>query len=216
MRIAAGFFMIGFVLPVFAQPISWTMASRSAAADERYVGEPISMSLRDADLVETLRTFSRIGGFNLIIQPGVKGTVTVELRGVPWDQALDAILRMNGLGMDVTQGTLRVADYETLEREARSGNYDTSPLLQTRRVQGTLANADAVEVARLLDRGPYLSKYGTVKALAGNVLQIEDRIGRVQRIARLVHQLDDAEVAELAADAFDRRAQEIWRSLTPN
>lgn len=191
------------------------MASRGAGADERYVGEPISMSLRDADLAETLRTFSRIGGFNLIIQPGVKGSVTVELRGVPWDQALDAILKMHGLGMDVTQGTLRVADVETLEREARSGYYGTSPLLETRVVEGELAHVDAARVARLLGAGPYLSKYGRAEARRGNVLRLEDRLGRVRRVARFVQKLDAAEVAGLQDEAFERRAAEIWRGLSP-
>ena len=191
------------------------MASRGAGADERYVGEPISMSLRDADLVETLRTFSRIGGFNLIIQPGVKGMVTVELSGVPWDQALDAILRMHGLGMDVTQGVLRVADSETLEREAQSGYYDTNPLLETRRIEGELTHLDARRVAQLLRSGPYLSKYGSAEARDGNVLRLEDRLGRVRRVSRFVQKLDDTEVAELQGAAFEERLAEIWRAVSP-
>lgn len=191
------------------------MASRSAGADERYVGEPISLSLRDADLVETLRTFSRIGGFNLIIQPGVKGSVTVELKGVPWDQALDAILKMNGLGMDITQGTLRVADRETLEKEAQSDDYGTSPLLETRPFEGQLEHVDARRVARLLAKGPYLSKFGRAEVKGDNVLRIEDRMGRVRRVARFVQMLDAAEIAQLQGEAFERVAAAIWRDLAP-
>ena len=191
------------------------MASRSASADERYVGEPISMSLRDADLVETLRTFSRIGGFNLIIQPGVKGSVTVELNGVPWDQALDAILKMNGLGMDVTQGTLRVADRETLEKEAQSDSFSTSPLLETRVFEGQLEHVDATRVARLLATGSYLSKYGRAQAKDGNVLRLEERMGRVRRVARFVQMLDAAEIAPLEGEAFEQVAAAMWRDLAP-
>lgn len=78
----------------------------TAHQERQYFGEPIDMSLRDADLVETLRAFAEIGGLNLIIDPEVKGTVTVELKGVPWDQALEQILKINGLGMEVSGGPL--------------------------------------------------------------------------------------------------------------
>ncbi|MEE8523317.1 MAG: AMIN domain-containing protein, partial [Thermoanaerobaculia bacterium] len=60
--------------------------------EPEYVGEPIDMSLRQADLVETLRSFASISDLNFVIQPGVAGTVTVELKGVPWDQAMMQIL----------------------------------------------------------------------------------------------------------------------------
>ena len=75
---------------------------------KRYFGEPIDLSLKNADLVETLRSFAEIGRFNLIIQPGVKGTVTVELKGVPWDQALEQILKINNLGMEISGGDVDV------------------------------------------------------------------------------------------------------------
>ena len=67
-----------------------------------WVGEPISLSLRDADLVEVLRSFAKMTDVNLVIDPSVKGTVTVELRDVPWDHALYVILKVNGLGMEIS------------------------------------------------------------------------------------------------------------------
>ncbi len=67
-----------------------------------WVGEPINLSLRDADLVEVLRSFAKMTDANVIIDPKVQGKVTVELKGVPWDQALHVILKSHGLGMEVT------------------------------------------------------------------------------------------------------------------
>ncbi len=67
-----------------------------------WVGEPISLSLREADLVEVLRSFAKMTDANIIIDPKVQGKVTVELKGVPWDQALHVILKSHGLGMEVT------------------------------------------------------------------------------------------------------------------
>lgn len=63
--------------------------------------ETISLSLRDADLVEVLRSFARLGGFDLVVDPAVRGTVTVELRDVPWPAALAVILRTHGLAAEV-------------------------------------------------------------------------------------------------------------------
>jgi len=64
-------------------------------------GFPISVSLRDAPLPEVLRTFARLAGFNLVLDPGVQGSVTAELNDVPWDQALALILKVNGLAAEV-------------------------------------------------------------------------------------------------------------------
>lgn len=63
--------------------------------------QTISLSLRDADLVEVLRSFAHLGGFNLVVDPSVKGTVTVELRDVRWENALAVILRTHGLAAEI-------------------------------------------------------------------------------------------------------------------
>lgn len=65
-------------------------------------GERISLSLKDADLGEVLRSFARLAGVNLVIDPVVRGKVTVELHDVPWDQALSVILKSQRLGVEVS------------------------------------------------------------------------------------------------------------------
>jgi hypothetical protein len=71
------------------------------AGTGRWKGFPISLSLRDAPLPEVLRTFAVLVGFNLVLAPGVNGSVTAELKDVPWDQALDVILKTNGLAAEI-------------------------------------------------------------------------------------------------------------------
>ncbi len=66
-------------------------------------GERISLDLKDADIRDVLRSFASMGGVNVVIDPDVKGSVTVRLHDVTWENALDVILRSNGLGM-VTEG----------------------------------------------------------------------------------------------------------------
>src|SRR6266545_549126 len=82
-------------------------APRTSGA--RYAGEPISLDLKDADLKDVLRTFAELTKLNIAIDPDVRGSVTLRLHDVPWDQALDVILRINGLGYVLEGNILRVA-----------------------------------------------------------------------------------------------------------
>jgi len=91
-----------------AAPGGWTTLP-APPAERRWTGAPIDLSLRDADLVETIRSLARIGEVNVVVQPGVSGRVTVELHDVPWDQALDVILRTHGLAAEGTGNTWLVA-----------------------------------------------------------------------------------------------------------
>ena len=78
------------------------------AAESRWAGEPISLDVKDADLRDILHTFSELTGLNIVVDPEVRGSVTVRLHDVPWDQALDLILRTNGLGYVFEGNILRV------------------------------------------------------------------------------------------------------------
>ncbi len=82
-----------------SQSESESFAPQSVDAGERrYQGEPMDLSLQDADVKDVLRSFAQLSGLNVVVQPGVTGRVTVELVQVPWDQALEQILKINGLG----------------------------------------------------------------------------------------------------------------------
>jgi type II secretory pathway component GspD/PulD (secretin) len=74
----------------------------------RWTGEPISLDLKDADIRDVLLTFSKLARFNMVIDPDVRGSVTVRLENVPWDQALEMILRVNGLGYVLKGNIVRV------------------------------------------------------------------------------------------------------------
>jgi type II secretory pathway component HofQ len=78
------------------------------AAESQWAGEPISLDVKDADLRDILHTFSQLTGLNMAIDPDVHGSVTVRLHDVPWDQALDLILRTNGCGYVIEGNILRV------------------------------------------------------------------------------------------------------------
>ncbi len=73
-------------------------------------GDTISLDLKDADLKDVLRTFAKLARLNIAIDPEVRGSVTVRLHDVPWDQALDVILQVNGLGYVLEGNVLRVGE----------------------------------------------------------------------------------------------------------
>jgi type IV pilus assembly protein PilQ len=88
--------------------------------DKVYTGEPISLNLKDADIKDVLRTFAQLTGLNIAVDPFVKGTVTVEFNEVPWDQALELILRQNQLTYVLEGNVMRVGYLNILVAEAQA------------------------------------------------------------------------------------------------
>ena len=86
--------------------------------DTKYTGEPISVNLKDVDLKDFFRLIHEISGLNVVLDPNVKGTLTIVLDDVPWDQALDIVLKNNGLARQLDGNVLRIATVETLRHEA--------------------------------------------------------------------------------------------------
>ena len=87
--------------------------------ESQYTGEPISLDLKDADIKDVFRTISELTGLNIVIDPDVHGTVTVRLENVPWDQALELILKQNGLGYIIENNVMRIATIGKLQTEER-------------------------------------------------------------------------------------------------
>jgi type II secretory pathway component GspD/PulD (secretin) len=79
-------------------------------------GERISLDLKDADLVDVVRSFAELARINLAVDPEVRGSVTVRLENVEWERALELILRQNGLGYVLEGNVLRVGMPEKLVR----------------------------------------------------------------------------------------------------
>lgn len=76
--------------------------------DSGWTGEPISMDFKDIDIRDFFRFIAEISGMNMILDPQVKGTLTLKLKDVPWDQALDLVCRTNGLGYEVDGNVMSV------------------------------------------------------------------------------------------------------------
>lgn len=85
-----------------------------------YVGKRVSFEFKDIDIHNLLRIIAEISKKNIVVADDVGGKVTVRLRNVPWDQALDLVLRSKSLGKEEFGNIIRVAPLKTLEDEAKS------------------------------------------------------------------------------------------------
>src|SRR6185295_493351 len=82
-----------------------------------YTGRRIDLDFKDADIHNILRLLADVGQVNIVTSDDVKGQVTIRMRDVPWDQALDVILKAKGLGMQREGNLIRVAPATVLEKE---------------------------------------------------------------------------------------------------
>jgi type IV pilus assembly protein PilQ len=103
-----------------ASTVAAQQVSAAPAPAGRYTGEPISVNLKDVDLKDFFRLIHEISGLNVVLDPNVKGTLTIVLDEVPWDQALDIVLINNGLDKQLNGNVLRVATKDTLKKEAET------------------------------------------------------------------------------------------------
>ncbi len=99
-------------------PPSFYQTRRITREEVRYTGEPISFDFKNLDIHDVIRLFANITGLNFVIDPDVSGRITIVLKDVPWDQALDIILKNNGLGKVYELNVVRIATNQKLAQEA--------------------------------------------------------------------------------------------------
>jgi len=167
-------------------------ASATTQAPSKYTGEPISVNLKDVDLKDFFRLIHEISGLNVVLDPNVKGTLTIVLDEVPWDQALDIVLQNNGLDKQLNGNVLRVATRATLKGEAESARdlskaqaEAVAPVTVTR----VLSYAKASTMRDTLKK--FLSSRGDIFSDdRSNQLVIRDIPSVIPTLDNLIRQLD--------------------------
>lgn len=162
----------------------------------RYTGNPVTLDFQGADLRAVLRTFSEISGLNLVIDPTIQGTVDVALRDVPWDQALDVILRANKLGYVVDGSIVRIAPLTVLadEEAQRRKLSDEQALAGELRVMTRALSYARAEDLRQLLTATVLSQRGSIQFdERTNTIIVNDLPERLERAAALLNNLDRAQ-----------------------
>ncbi len=177
-------------------PASATPLSNGQRPGRSYSGNPVSLDFQQADLRAVLRVFAEISGLNIVIDPAVKGTVDVALRDVPWDQALDIILRSNKLGYMVDGTVVRIAPLSTLsdEENQRRKLADEQALAGDLKVlTRMLSYARAEDLQTLLTKS-VLSKRGSVQVdQRTNTIIISDLPEQLDAANALITTLDTAQ-----------------------
>ena len=199
--------LLALGIAVLGPPSLLAQGAPTAQDEPRWVGEPVTLSLKDADLAETLRSFAQLGNFNLILDPNVSGSVTVELKNVPWDQALDAILKTHGLGMEVTGGRLVIASREAITDYRRRLETVQTVELRPKHLDPTL-------LARALDDPTVgaLGPSGLAQARSDGMLVLRATGGRLLRVSELLTELDRPEHTSLSQERLIERCRTLWRA----
>jgi type IV pilus assembly protein PilQ len=165
---------------------------QGASVGPKYTGEPISVNLKDVDLKDFFRLIHEISGLNVVLDPNVHGTLTIVLDDVPWDQALDIVLKNNGLARELEGNVLRIATVDTLKHEADARRAQVeSEAMAVDKVSVTrfLSYAKAKDV--ILTVKKFLSQRGDVVAdERTNAVIIHDIPKTIPTIDRLLTQLD--------------------------
>jgi type IV pilus assembly protein PilQ len=168
------------------------LAQQNSLNGPKYTGEPISVNLKDVDLKDFFRLVHEISGLNVVLDPNVKGTLTIVLDDVPWDQALDIVLKNNGLSRQLEGNVLRIATIDTLKKEADA---------KRAQIESEQLAVDRVTVTRFLSYAHSKDLVTTVKQFLSqrgsvisddrtNALIIEDIPSTIPPIDRLLQQLD--------------------------
>lgn len=163
-----------------------------ARGGRRYGGRRIDLDFKDADIHNILRLLAEVGGVNIVTSDDVSGTVTIRMRNVPWDQALDVILQAKGLGMVRRGNLIRVAPLATLEKEreaaiARRKQQEQLAPTETRLIPVSYASAENLS-PRVRE---LLSPRGSVSVdERTNVLIVRDIVENLDDIEELVRTLD--------------------------
>jgi type IV pilus assembly protein PilQ len=158
----------------------------------QYTGEITSFDLKDIDLKDFFRLIANMSGLNIVLDPAVSGTVTLSLTDVPWDQALDIVLKNNNLGSQLQGNVLRIANNATLANEeaARKAYREAQELnvdLVTKSYLLNYTKSDSVSATLT----KLLSPRGTIiQDPRRNALIVSDIPNQFAKIDQLVQFLD--------------------------
>jgi type IV pilus assembly protein PilQ len=160
-----------------------------------YTGERLSLNFQDIEIRAVLQLIADFTGLNMVTSDSVQGNLTLRLKNVPWDQALDIVLKTKGLAMRKAGNVIMVAPaqevaaQEKLELEANKQIEELAPI-RTTLIQVNYAKA--AELAELLkEKGGLISDRGDVSVdVRTNTLLVSDTADRLDNVRQLVTSLD--------------------------
>lgn len=192
-----------------------SMSDPVQPGEVKYTGAPISVNLKNVDLQDFFRLIHEISGLNVVVDPNVKGTLTLVLDNVPWDQALDIVMKNNDLDKQLDGNVLRIATKATIKKEAdeakelAKAEVEAADLVTTTKVLSYAKASDLVGTIKkfLSPRGDVLADDRT------NTLIISDIPSVFPVVDNLVRELDEktqqVEIVARVVQAQRNFAQDI-------
>lgn len=184
------------------KPLTKQEIERREREKPKYTGERLTLQFQDMDLKAILHTLGDFAGINIVISDDVQGSMALNLINVPWDQALDIILKSKGLDKRQDGNVMMIAPADVIaarEQQELEANKQQEELAPLRTELMQVNYAKATEVAALLSSGSsgdeptigILSDRGAVSVdVRTNTLIVKDVSSKLEDVRRLVEQLD--------------------------
>ncbi len=170
--------------------------SKAAGAPPRYVGERLSLNFQNVEVRALLQVIADFTNLNIVTTDSVTGQLTLRLKDVPWDQALDIVLQSKGLDMRRSGNVIMVAPRdelaakEKLELEARQQIAEIEPV-RSETFQLNYQKAEAVQALLGNEKQPVLSKRGSVVVdQRTNKVFVQDIVSRLDAVRKVIEQID--------------------------
>ena len=216
-------------LTVSIKPLSADDVEKRKAERFAYTGEKLSLNFQDIDVRSVLQLIADFTDLNLVASDTVQGNITLRLQNVPWDQALDLVLKTRGLDKRQVGNVLLIAPADEIaarERQELEARQQLAELAPLRREVVQLNYAKASDIAKLFEDA---SEEGSMdKDMRGKIIY-DDRTNsliayltqdRLDELRRIVTQLDipvrqvmvEARIVEANVD-FDKELGVEWRGV---
>lgn len=184
------------VYTVEVKPITKREKEAKEKEEEGFTGERLSLNFQDIEVRAVLQLLADFTGLNIVVSDSVAGSLTLRLKNVPWDQAMDIILKTKGLAMRSTGNVILVAPAEELaareklELQAQQQIEELAPL-RTEWFQINYAKATDLAALIKSQQNSLLSDRGNVTIdERTNTLMIQDTSAKLGEIRRLISRLD--------------------------
>ena len=179
----------------YAAPVPMQVAAANGGGRRPrhvYTGRRMELDFVNADIHNIMRLISEVGQVNIVLADDVKGTVTMHLRDVPWDQALDVIAKSKGLGIQREGNLIRVAPQAVLEKELEAEVARQKASVELQPVSTKLIPLSYADGGTILPRiGEVMSPRGKVSVDARtNQLIVTDVPANIELAQQLVNNLD--------------------------
>ena len=181
---------------VEVKPVTDDPNKLSKSGQMGYAGEKLTLNFQKIDVREALNVIADFTELNMVISDTVSGNLTLRLKDVPWDQALDIILQSRGLDMRKNGNVIQVAPREEIaakEKISLAARQEISEMEELRTESFQLSYQTVAEMIKLLTdaKQPILSKRGSAvsDARTGTIF-VQDTPSRLEEVRKIIKQID--------------------------